>query len=78
MTHEEEEDMSCVPYANVVISLIYTIVCTRPKNAFAMGLLSVLSKYMSKTKKEHWTTMKRVFRYFHGTTGYKFCFQGRP
>jgi len=42
---QEEEDMSHVPYASVVDSLMYTMVCTRPDIAHAVG---VLSRYMSK------------------------------
>jgi hypothetical protein len=74
-THEEEEDMSCVPYASAVGSLMYAMVCTRPDIAHAMG---VLSRYMSKPGKEHWTTVKRVFRYLHGTASYGLCYEGRP
>jgi len=59
-TQEEEEDMSCVPYASVVGSLMYAMVCTRPNIAHAVGILSM---FMSKPGKEHWTTVKRVFRY---------------
>jgi hypothetical protein len=33
--------------------------------------------YMSKPWKEHWIEVKRVFRYFHGTTSYVLCYQGR-
>ena len=33
---------------------------------------------MSKLGKDHWTTMKRVFRYFRGTSDYGLCYQGRP
>ena len=32
---------------------------------------------MSKPRKEHWTTVKRVFRYLRGTTIYGLCYQGR-
>ena len=63
-TQEEEEDMSCVPYASVVGSLMYTMVCTRPDIAHAVG---VLSRFMSNPRKEHWTIVKRVFRYLRGT-----------
>nr|AAF65309.1 reverse transcriptase [Picea glauca] len=71
---EEEEDMSHVPYASAVGSLMYAMVCTRPDIAHAVGFLS---RYMSKLGKEHWTTVKRVFRYLHGTTSYGLCYQGR-
>ena len=67
--------MSHVLYASAVGSLMYAMVCTRPDIAHAVG---VLSRYMSKLGKEHWTTIKRVFRYLHGTTNYGFCYQGRP
>ena len=49
-TREEEEDMSHVPYASVVSSLMYAMVCTRPDIAHAVG---VLSRFMSKPGKEH-------------------------
>ena len=67
-TQEEEEDMSCVPYASVVGSLMYAMVCTRPDIAHVMG---VLSRYMSKSGKEHWTLVKRVFKDF--TWDYRSC-----
>jgi len=67
--------MSCVPYASAVGSLMYAMVCTRPDIEHAVG---VLSKFMSKPGKEHWTAMKRVSRYLHGTSDYGLCYQGRP
>ena len=73
-TQEEEEGMSHVPYASVVGSLMYAMVCTRPDIAHAVG---VLSRYMSKPGKEHWTTIKRVFRYLRGTTDHAIYYQGR-
>jgi hypothetical protein len=63
------------PYASVVGSLMYVMVCTRPNIAHSVG---VLSRYMSKPRKEHWITVKRVFRYLHGTTDYGIFYQGRP
>ena len=33
---------------------------------------------MSKPEKEHWTTVKRVFRYLRGTASYGLCYEGRP
>jgi hypothetical protein len=74
-TQEEEEDMSHVLYANVVGSLMYAMICTRPNISHAVG---VLSRYMSKPRKDHWTSVKRVFMYLRGTTTYGLCYQGRP
>jgi hypothetical protein len=36
-TQEEEEDMSRVPYASAVGSLMYAMVCTRPKHCTCSG-----------------------------------------
>ena len=33
---------------------------------------------MSKLGKEHWTSVKRVFRYLRGTASYGLCYEGRP
>jgi hypothetical protein len=74
-TLEEEEDMSRVPYVSAVGSLMYAMVCTRPDSAHVVG---VLSRYMSKLGKEHWTTVKKVFRYLRAITTYGLCYQGRP
>ena len=74
-TQEEEEDMSRVPYASAVGSLMYAMVCTRLDIAHVVG---VLSRFMSKPGKEHWTAVKRVFRYLRGTSDYGLCYQGRP
>ena len=68
---EEEEDMSPVPYAIVVDSLMYAMVCIRPDITHAVG---VLSRFMSKPGKEHWTVVKRVFRYLRGPSDYGFCY----
>jgi hypothetical protein len=74
-THEEEEDISHVPYVSADGSLIYGMFYTRSNIAHAVG---VLSMYMSKLGKEHWTTRKRVFRYLCDSTRYGLCNQGRP
>ena len=49
-TQEKEEDMSRVPYASVVGSLMYAIVYTRLDIAHAVG---VLSRFMLKPGKGH-------------------------
>eukprot|EP00253_Pinus_taeda_P005437 PITA_05437 len=67
--------MSRVPYASAVGSLMYSMVCTRPNIAHVVG---VLSRFMSKPGKEHWTIVKQVFRYLRGTSDYGLCYQGRP
>ena len=66
--------MSHVPFASAVGSLMYAMVYTRLDITHAVG---VLSRFMSKPGKEHWTTLKWVFRYFPGTNDYDLCYQGR-
>jgi ATP-binding cassette subfamily B (MDR/TAP) protein 1 len=66
--------MSHVLYASAVGSLMYSMVCTRLKIAHVVG---IMRRYMSKLGKEHWATLKRVFRYLCGTTTYGICYQGR-
>jgi hypothetical protein len=66
-TQEEEEDMFCVPYASALSSFMYAMVFTRIDIAHAMG---VLSRHMSKPDEEHWTIVKWVFKYLHGTSSY--------
>ena len=69
---EEEENMFHVSYANVVGSLMYAMVCTRPYIAHVVG---VLSNYKSKLGKEHWIAINRVFRYLCGTIDNVICYQ---
>ncbi|XP_070056622.1 secreted RxLR effector protein 161-like [Nicotiana tomentosiformis] len=52
--------MSRVPYANVVSSLMYAMVCTRPDISHAIG---VVSRYMHNPGKEHWQAVKWILRY---------------
>eukprot|EP00253_Pinus_taeda_P031034 PITA_31034 len=71
---EEEEDMSHVPYGSAISSLMYVMVSNRHDITHAVG---VLSRLMSKPRKEHWTTVKWVFRYLRGTSDYDLCYQER-
>jgi hypothetical protein len=66
--------MSHVPYAIVVESLMYAMVCTRTNIAHVVG---VLRRYMSKLGNEHWTIVKRAYMYLHGNYSYGLCYQGR-
>jgi hypothetical protein len=55
------------PYPQLVGTLMYLMVCTRPDLAFT---LSVLSRFMhpSKTKQAHWKAARRVLHYLKRTT----------
>lgn len=47
---EEKKDMSHVPYASAVGSLMYAMVCTRPDISYAVG---VASRFMANPGREH-------------------------
>ena len=64
-TKVEEDNMSKVPYASAVGSLMYAMVCTRPDIAHAVG---VVSRYMSHPGIEHWNAVKWILRYLRGTS----------
>jgi hypothetical protein len=63
--------MAHVPYAIVISSLMYVMVCTRPEISHTLG---VLSRCMSTPGKEHSIVVKRVFRYLCGTKDYYICY----
>jgi hypothetical protein len=70
-TDEERDHMAHVPHANLVGSLMYAMVCTRPDISQAV---SVVSKYMHDPGKGHWQAAKWILRYILGTVdvGLKF------
>ena len=68
---KEVADMVEVPYASVVGCLIYAMVCTRPDLAH---VVSQVSKYMSKSGRQHWEAVKWIFRYLRGIVGHVIVF----
>ena len=56
-----------IPYASAVESLMYAILCTRPNICFVVGMVS---RYQSDPSKEHWTTVKHIFKYLWRTRDY--------
>jgi len=73
-TLEEKEKMSRVPYASVVGSLMYAMMCTRPDICYAVRLVS---RYQSNPGQKHWMVVKRILRYLKGTSNYMLCYQGK-
>ena len=70
-TAEEHEHMALVPYASVVGSLMYAMVCTRTDIAHAVG---VVSRYMANPRKVNWEAVKWLLRYLRGTYNTSHCF----
>ncbi|XP_070020287.1 secreted RxLR effector protein 161-like [Nicotiana tabacum] len=72
-SENEKEDMSRVLYSSVVGSLMYVMICTRSDICYVVGLVS---RYQSNPRRDHWKTMKRIFRYLKGTADYSLCYNG--
>jgi len=68
----EEEEMSRVPYASAIESLMYVMVYTKPDLASAF---SIVSRFMSNPGKQHWKAIKWVLRYLRGTVRLGLVFQ---
>lgn len=67
--------MSRVPYALVVGNLMYAMIFARPNIAQAVGVIGT-QIHMVDPSREHWSTMKRIFRYIKGTSGVALYFEG--
>ena len=70
---EERDHMSKVPYASAIGSLMYAIVCTRLDIAYAVG---VVSRFMSRPRKQHWEAVKWILRYLKGSLDTCLYFRG--
>ncbi|KAH9689341.1 Integrase catalytic domain-containing protein [Citrus sinensis] len=69
----ERKEMSRVPYASAVGSLMFAMICTRPDIAQAVG---AVSRYMANPGGEHWIAVKRILRYIRGTSYVALCYGG--
>lgn len=68
----EQMEMKGIPYASIVGSLMYALVCTRPDISFAVGMLG---RYQSNSGLAHWQAAKRVMRYLKGTKYYRLTYK---
>lgn len=66
-TEEEKIEMKNIPYRQAIGSLLFLTMITRPDISFSVN---VLSRYCENPGKEHWSGVKRIFRYLKGTTEY--------
>ena len=64
-SEKDMKETSKVPYASVVGSLMYVMVCTRPDITHAVG---VVSQFLINPGNEHWEAVKWILRYLRGTS----------
>ena len=64
--------MRGIPYASVVGSLMYAILCTGPDICFAVGMVS---RYQSEPGEEHWIAVKHILKYLRRTMDYMLVYQ---
>ena len=72
-TPQEEEDIRRVPYASVVGSLMYAMLCTRPNICYAIG---IVSRYQSNPGLAHWIAVKHILKYLRRTRNYMLIYSG--
>ena len=71
---EEGENQTDAPYQQVLGSLMYAMVATRPDLSF---VIQDLSRFMSYPGNEHWKALKTVLRYIRGSVNLVLKLGGR-
>uniref|UniRef100_A0AAV1TF83 Integrase catalytic domain-containing protein n=2 Tax=Peronospora matthiolae TaxID=2874970 RepID=A0AAV1TF83_9STRA len=61
-----------VPFRKAVGTLMHLTTATRPDIAYAV---EYVSRFMENPQQEHWTAVKRIFRYLQGTKSHGLRFQ---
>ncbi|KAL1536502.1 hypothetical protein AAHA92_29144 [Salvia divinorum] len=72
-SEEEKEEMQLIPYANIVGSIMYVMISTRPDVAQA---ISVTSRFMADHGKQHWQALKWTLRYLKGAKSFGILYSG--
>ena len=61
---KDKEEMSVIPYASAIGSIMYAMLCTRPIVYLTMSLAR---GYNSDPGVEHWTAVKNILKYLKRT-----------
>jgi hypothetical protein len=65
--------MRVIPYASIIGSIMYAMLCTRPNVSYA---LSATNRYHSNYGKAHWTFVKNILKYLRRTKEVLLVFGG--
>ena len=71
-TQEKENMMRQVPYASVVGSLMYAMLCTKPDICYLVGMVS---RYQSNLGPKHWQAVKHILKYLQRTRDYMLVYR---
>ena len=61
-TSQARDYIGRIPYASVIGSIMYAMLCTRPDVVFP---LNMTSRFQSDLGESHWTVIKNVFKYLY-------------
>ena len=73
LVQQESAPAKDLPYRQVIGSLMYLMIGSRPDLAFAIGKLS---QHAESPSNFHWIWAKRVLRYLNSTRDYGMAFDG--
>lgn len=71
---KKQSNLVNFPYRQIVGSLIYLAIGTRPDISFAVGYVS---RFMEKPASSHVTAVKRILKYLNGTRNYGILFSSK-
>ncbi|XP_050259893.1 secreted RxLR effector protein 161-like [Quercus robur] len=71
-TLEEEIMMRQVPYASILGSPMYAMLCTRPDICYSVGMVS---RYQSNSGPKHWQAVKHILKYLRRIRDYMLVYQ---
>ena len=66
--------MENIPYTNVIGTIMYLMISTRPDLAYS---ISLLSRFMSNHEKVHWEALKYVLKYINSSLNVGLIFEKR-
>ncbi|KAJ9544136.1 hypothetical protein OSB04_023843 [Centaurea solstitialis] len=61
---QDKDKMKSIPYASVIGSIMYAMLCTRPDVAYSV---SVTSRYQQNPGEAHWVAVKNILKYLRHT-----------
>jgi len=67
----ENIDMTTIPYAFVMDSLMYAMICTKPY----IEHVGIINQFLLNPSREHWNAVKWILIYHWSTSALKLCYR---